>query len=140
MTNNKALEILSKSKWMCLSGNSDDFQKAVDHGFASILKNDQLNNDVKRLKAELEQSIKPCKVGDTVYSLITYSGDYERSSDRPYEHEVVFIGINGADDFFNTSNQKTKRMFSFKFSDIGKTIFLTKEDAVKVLESEVVEE
>ncbi len=78
----------------------------------------------------------PCKVGDTVYTNIAVVGDYLRAKDKPYACKVVFICINASDDFgggFVNVEFKSGRMLQFKFSDIGKTVFLTKESAEKAL-------
>ena len=84
----------------------------------------------EELKAKLKKSVElPCKIGDVVYTNITHSGDYERAKDRPYMHKVVFIGVNGKEDFFNTVNTKTGIMFTFNFKNIVKTVFLTCEEA-----------
>lgn len=70
----------------------------------------------------------PCAVGDTVYTNQSMSGWYMQKKKRPYEAKIVFIGINGIDNFFNIEF-KQGMMLQFKFSDIGKTVFLTKEEA-----------
>lgn len=74
----------------------------------------------------------PCKVGDTVYTNTKLSGQYMREKDKPYEAKVVFIGINGVDNFMNIILEKGS-MFQFKFSDLGKTVFLTHEEAEATL-------
>lgn len=74
----------------------------------------------------------PCRVGDTVYTNMQFSGSYLRQKDKPYPVEIVFIGLN--DDvaigggFFNIT-YSTGHMWQFNFSDIGKTVFLTKAQA-----------
>lgn len=70
----------------------------------------------------------PCAVGDMVYTNQSMSGWYMQKKKRPYEAKIVFIGINGIDNFFNIEF-KQGMMLQFKFSDIGKTVFLTKEEA-----------
>lgn len=92
--------------------------------------------ELKRYKDAEKQGLivrLPCKVGDTVYSSISWSGDYEWVKDKPYCHRIVFIGVNGEKDFFNTVNIRTERMFSFSFEDIGKTVFLTRKAAEAAL-------
>lgn len=80
----------------------------------------------------------PCKVGDTVYTNIAMSGWYLRSRKRPYSAKVVFIGINANDGMggglINVTYNKSCCMMQFYFSDIGKTVFLTHEEAEKALE------
>ena len=81
----------------------------------------------------------PCKVGDTVWTNLAWSGWYFRKTDMPYKARVVFIGINGADKLgggcFNVIYDKGEHMMQFDFSDIGKTVFLTREEAEKALEA-----
>lgn len=79
----------------------------------------------------------PCKVGDIVWSIVSMSGWYLRKKDMPYEAKVVFIGLNNSEEMggglFNVSYEKNLYMMSFNFSDIGKTVFLTKEEAENAL-------
>ena len=90
---------------------------------------------LRRLEA-LEQSGRlvklPCAIGGTVYTNVSMNGWYLRRKNRPYEAKVVFIGINSHDNFFNVELGEG-RMFQFKFSDIGKAVFLTKEEAEAAL-------
>ncbi len=74
----------------------------------------------------------PCKTGDTVYTNFSCSGWYMRKEKRPYEAKVVFVGIS-EDPFFNVEYAEGK-MWQFKFSDIGKTVFLTEKEALEALE------
>lgn len=74
----------------------------------------------------------PAKVGDTVYTNTRVAGRYMREKDKPYEAKVVFVGINGVDNFMNIILEKGS-MFQFKFSDLGKTVFLTREEAEAAL-------
>lgn len=74
----------------------------------------------------------PCKVGDTVYTNISMQGWYMRKKDRPYKAEVVFIGINNVDNFMNVKFENGN-MLQFNFSQIGKTVFLSKEEAERAL-------
>ena len=81
----------------------------------------------------------PCKVGDTLYTNVSMSGWYLREKDRPYPVKVVFIGINNSTEmgsgFVNVEYEKRGPMFSFTFTDFGKRIFFTREEAEKVLGS-----
>ena len=79
----------------------------------------------------------PCMVGDAIYTNISMQGWYFRKGNRPYEAKVVFIGINGADNFINV-DFGNGRMLQFKFSDIGKTVFFTREEAEAALKEVVV--
>lgn len=74
----------------------------------------------------------PCKVGQCVYTNHSMSGWYMRKSERPYLGRVVFIGLNAEDPYFNIILGEGK-MLQYKFSDIGKTVFLTREEAEKAL-------
>lgn len=106
-----------------------------DHLGCSAFEQRKFFNVIKKLATYEDLEEKGCllklpvAIGDTLYSNMSCSGDYERTSDKPYEHKVVFIGVNGNNNYFNTINIKTKRMFSFLFSDIGKIIFIDKKDA-----------
>ena len=74
-----------------------------------------------------------CNVGDTVYTNFSMQGWYMRKKDRPYKAKIVFVGINGVDNFMNVDLGKGA-MLSFKFSEIGKTVFLTEQEAQSALE------
>lgn len=73
----------------------------------------------------------PVELGQEVYTNTAMQGWYLRDKDRPFSAKVVFIGINNSEEdgggFFNVLYAKRDYMFQFKFSDIGKTVFLTKE-------------
>ena len=75
----------------------------------------------------------PCKVGDTVYTNVRAVGWHMREKNKPYKAEIAFIGINGKDNFVNVV-LGNGNMLQFKFSDFGKTIFLTREEAEAALE------
>ncbi len=74
----------------------------------------------------------PCKVGDTVYTNTSMQGWYFRKENRPYEAKIVFIGINGVDNYMNVDFENG-HMLQFKFSEIGKTVFLTQAEAEEAL-------
>lgn len=76
----------------------------------------------------------PCDIGDTVYTNCRMQGWYFREKDKPYEAKIVFIGLNGVDNFMNV-DFGNGHMLQFPFSEIGKTVFLTKEEALKARES-----
>ena len=83
--------------------------------------------------SRLENAIvPPCKVGDTVYTNTSMQGWYMRKKDRPYKAKIVFIGVNGVDNFMNVVFENDN-MLQFNFSQIGKTVFLTREEAEKAL-------
>lgn len=86
--------------------------------------------------------VPPVKVGQTVYTEISMRGWYFRSKDRPYSAKVVFIGLNDSEKMggglFNVVYEKDDGcMWQFNFSDIGKTVFLTKEEAEAALKESV---
>ena len=74
----------------------------------------------------------PCYVGDTMYANYSMQGWYMHRKNRPYEAKVVFVGINGVDNFMNVELGEGK-MLQFRFSDIGKKVFLTKSEAEAAL-------
>lgn len=76
----------------------------------------------------------PCAVGDTIYTNCSMQGWYFRKENRPYMAKVVFIGFNGEDNYINV-DFKNGRMLQFKFSDIGKTVFLIREEAEAALKA-----
>ena len=80
----------------------------------------------------------PCKVGDTVYTNMRAVGWYYRDKNKPYKAKIVFIGINGTDNFVNVVYENDN-MLQFKFSDFGKTVFLTKAEAELALKKMEVE-
>lgn len=67
-------------------------------------------------------------VGDTVYTNCSMQGWYFRKKNQPYAAKVVFVGINGADNYINV-DFGNGHMMQFNFSCFGKTVFLTREDA-----------
>lgn len=82
----------------------------------------------------------PCKVGDTVWTNLAWTGWYFRKIGMPYKVRVVFIGINGDDKHgggcFNVI-YKNEHMMQFDFSDIGKTVFLSCEAAKEAREGKL---
>lgn len=87
----------------------------------------------KRLEKQGKLLKLPLTVGDTVYANHAMQGWYLKKKDRPYEAKVVFIGINGTDNFMNV-DFGNGHMLQLRFLDIGKTVFLTKEEAEATLE------
>ena len=93
------------------------------------------SEEYNRYKKDKKQGLllkRPCKVGDTVYTNTSMQGWYFRKENRPYEARIVFIGINGADNYMNV-DFGNGRMLQFKFSEIGKTVFLTQAEAEEAL-------
>lgn len=74
----------------------------------------------------------PCTVGDTVYTNCTMKGWYFRGKNKPYAAKIVFIGINGKENYMNIVFEN-EGMLQFQFSDLGKLFFLTKEEAIIAL-------
>lgn len=76
-------------------------------------------------------------IGQTVYTNFAMRGWYLRDKDRPYQAKVVFIGLNDSEEmgggFFNIAYEKLGCMMQFRFSDIGKSVFPTKEEAERAL-------
>lgn len=72
----------------------------------------------------------PCDIGDTVYTNCRMQGWYFREKDKPYKAKIVFIGLNGVDNFMNV-DFGNGHMLQFSFSEIGKTVFLTEEEAIR---------
>lgn len=81
----------------------------------------------------------PCRIGDTLYTPFHLRGDYLRKNAAPYPVKVVFIGINDDKEsgggFINFTYEKG-RTFSFNFSDFGKLIFYTPEEAKESMAKE----
>lgn len=103
--------------------------------FKAITLNTSLDRLEQICKAEGEGKIHifPCDVGDTVYTNLSMQGWYMRKQDRPYPTKIVFIGVNGVDNYFNVVFEDDGKMLCFNFSDIGKTVFLTLKEAEKKL-------
>lgn len=103
---------------------------------------DGLNENRDLFKKEVEAEIKaeyvklPVKIGDYLYTNTSHQGWYLRKRDAPYRVKVVFIGLNDSENmgggFFNVVYQN-EGMHAFYFSDIGKTVSLTREEAEKAL-------
>lgn len=72
----------------------------------------------------------PCTIGDILYTNFAVQGWYFREKNKPYEITVTCIGINGVNSFINVAYENGN-LWQFKFSDIGKRIFLTRKEAEK---------
>ncbi len=72
----------------------------------------------------------PCRIGDILYTNFAVQGWYFREKNKPYEIKVACIGINGVNSFINVAYENGN-LWQFKFSDIGKRIFLTRKEAEK---------
>lgn len=99
---------------------------------------ERLANHEQRLQIyqDLEEQGKllrlPVCVGDTVYTNHSMQGWYFRKENRPYKAKVVFIGINGENNYMNVDFENG-HMLQFKFSDIGEKLFLAQEQAESAL-------
>ena len=73
----------------------------------------------------------PCKVGDTVYVII----DMDNPARRMLECKVIRILVEETSIHFQyqTFKKFLYRYGSFNIDDIGKTVFLTREEAEKAL-------
>ena len=69
--------------------------------------------------------VPPCKVGDTVYSI-------DNCINRPEMIVVTSIHHHKKHTFFSALS-RSQREYCFEEKDIGKTVFLTKEEAEKAL-------
>lgn len=87
------------------------------------------------LKADAEGRlvVLPCRIGDTVYTNTSMIGWYFRDSAKPYAAKVVFIGLNNSGGIINVEFSRG-HMMQFRFDEVGKTIFLTREEAEAALE------
>ena len=100
------------------------------------------HGELKAYKDAEEQGLLrrlPVNIGETVWTNLSMVGWYFRKKDRPYHAKVVFIGLNNSDDmgggFINVAFEKSGTMLQFNFSDIGKTVFLTPEEAEQALQA-----
>ena len=91
------------------------------------------NYDLDRLK-ELVQAdregrcvVLPCRVGDKVYCIQSYFNDAKMRSEKKVKCRVVDF-MQSLPDLFECEGM------IYKFSDIGKTVFLTSEEAESALE------
>lgn len=73
----------------------------------------------------------PVNLSDTVWTLQSMSGCRFRKKDKPYNAKVVFIGLNDSEEYgggiFNV-DFGNGHMLQFRFSDLGKLVFLSKDE------------
>lgn len=77
----------------------------------------------------------PCNVGDIVLTNLAVNRDYYRAN-RPYACTVVFVKLILAEDFvggYINVEYSGGQMWQFNFSDFGKTVFHTCEEAEAAL-------
>lgn len=89
--------------------------------------------DMIHAEKESRCMILPFSVGDTVFTNISVKGDRYLKSHRPYLATVVFVGIGVSETYFNLRYQNG-RVLPFEIEEIGKTVFITREEAEKTLE------
>lgn len=88
--------------------------------------------DLDRLKELVEADregryvVLPCKVGDKVYCIQSYFNDAKMRSEKKVKCRVVDF-VQSSPDLFECQGM------IYKFEDIGKTVFLTREEAEAAL-------
>lgn len=76
--------------------------------------------------------VPPVKAGDTVYTNVSRQGWCFTDRDKPYKAKVVYIDIDIKGKYIIIAlNNHFKQ--GFTFNAIGKTVFLAREEAEKVL-------
>lgn len=80
--------------------------------------------------------VPPCKVGDVVYMVVN-----DKRVKRPYECNVIGFWYTSHEDCCTLHlsryvDGKFNATFSVRFTDIGKTVFLSREDAERALKGE----
>ena len=89
--------------------------------------------DLDRLKELVEADrdgrciVLPCKVGDKVYCIQSYFNDAKMRSEKKVKCRIVDF-VQSFPDLFECYGM------IYKFEDIGKTVFLTREEAEATLE------
>jgi hypothetical protein len=85
--------------------------------------------DYKRAEEQGRLIMLPCKVGDTVYCTI-----YDEYGIAPIDKGTVYaVSINGQTNWFSVQYKSGLR-YDYTWDDLGKTVFLTREEAEKELE------
>lgn len=122
---NDTISVMEKAA-ECCGGFNSNFEKLKYEFLKELREYRELAEQGKLLRL-------PCAVGDTVYTNTSMQGWFFRKEKRPYKAKVVFIGINGVDNYMNVDFENG-HMLQFKFSDIGKIVFLTKSEAESALQ------
>ena len=93
-------------------------------------KNKKLTEELEKYKQLEEQGLLlrlPCKVGDVVYSITRdFISEYIVESIRIYEHSIQF--------YWKCTKGIYHNVVGFANFDIGKTVFLTEQEAQSALE------
>lgn len=83
-------------------------------------------------------TVRPCTVGDTVWTNWGLSDWGFRDEDKPHYGKVISMAVDPKDkmdgSFIEVLFGKRDHIIRFCFSEIGKIVFLTREEAVAVLE------
>jgi hypothetical protein len=103
-----------------------------------------IDGDVSRLADHLLDEgviVPPCKVGDIVYAPHWHWGTYIKGDIMPYQITNITITQNKKGEWtkkyraMEVENGKTRDwQLNFEFTELGKTVFLTREKAEKALE------
>lgn len=103
----------------------EDFMQSIYDMFSDDGNNDRANQIIDIFDIATENCIElPCKVGDTVYRInAMFSFLPVPKAEKIQKIELYDINI-----IFRTVNR------AFNDKDIGKTVFLTREEATKALE------
>lgn len=118
--------------WTGMWNRKGQIKESINHLGLFLRKEDAENFAKWKMANEQWRLLElPCAVGDTVYTNISMKGWYFRKENRPYEAKVAFIGINGAN--YMNVDFENGHMLQFKFSEIGKTVFLNKSEAEEAL-------
>lgn len=109
-------------------------QEIIDKSieFLSVVDNCDINHLKELIQADKEGrcAVLPCKVGNVLYTNV--ATPYMKKKDRPYPIEVCYIGLNEKSGYFNVI-YKNKSTCVFSFEEIGKYVFLTKQEAEQAL-------
>lgn len=75
----------------------------------------------------------PCKVGGVLYTNLFRNGLYTRETNKIRMVQINCIYLEGKNKFFDVRFINNDDYMVFDFSDVGKTIFYTREEAEKAL-------
>lgn len=104
------------------------------YGYEAKSKLVEYLKELKAYKEAEEQGLLlklPCKVGDTLY-INNFRCCWQDEYEIPYEVGVLNIGMNEIHTYMEVLLDDGM-IYHFNFSDIGKTIFLTKAEAEEAL-------
>lgn len=75
----------------------------------------------------------PCKVGEVLYTTLIKHRGHIQQSDKIQAVIVNCIWLEGKDKYFDAECLENDDYMAFDFSDVGKTIFHTREEAEQAL-------